>query len=201
MTKALAVHLLWLAACGTALAWARGDDAQKDKATSAHQPRVAPQTSRGREWEIVFADEITVDEYARQMDYFKLEIAAVSKNGKIEYISGASQRRPEKRLGHRASDYRLHIGWKKGTLHAADRKLLAKAGISSRDKELWHFVPVELQAQLVTLEREYGRRDASQIQRTRFEVRPKTKAEGYEFVVVEQDPPKPAESNSQAQPP
>lgn len=200
MLKALAVHLLWFAACGTALAAAPGDDARSDKAKSAHQPRGA-QTVSGREWEIVFADEITVDEYARQMDYFKMEIAAVSKNGKIEYISHASHRRPDKRLGHRASDYRLHIGWKKGTLHAADRKLLAKAGINSRDKELWHFVPVELQAQLATLERAFGRREPSQIQRTRFEVRPKAKGEGYEFVVVEQDPPKPSESNPQAERP
>src|SRR5262249_44794226 len=74
---------------------------------SAHKPR-------GAEWEIVFADEITVEEYARQMDYFKIEIGAVSKNGKIEIIAKVSQRKPEKRLANTETEYRLHIGWKMG---------------------------------------------------------------------------------------
>jgi hypothetical protein len=161
----------------------------KQPAKSAHQPR-------GGEWEVVFADDITVEEYARQLDYFKIEIAAVSKNGKIEYISNVSQRKPEKRLGHTTADYRLHIGWKKGQLHAADRKLLAKAGISSGDKELWHFFQTETQAQLATLERTYADRSPSEIKRTRFEIRPADKGDGYEFVVIEQDPPKPSQPES-----
>lgn len=171
---------------------------EKTPAKSAHQPRGELQTARGGEWEIVFADDITVEEYARQMDYFKIEIAAVSKNGKIETISKVSQRKPEKRVGHKTADYRLHIGWKTGQLQAADRKLLAKAGIASGDKELWHFFQTETQAHLAALERAYSNRPPSEITRTRFEVRPAAKGEGYEFVVIKQDPPKPGESQSTA---
>lgn len=166
--------------------------ADKQPAKSAHQPR-------GGEWEIVFADKITVEEYARQMDYFKIEIAAISKNGKIESISKVGQRKPEKRVGHTTADYRLHIGWKTGQLHAADRKLLAKAGIASGDKELWHFFSTETQARLAALERTYANRPPSEITRTRFEIRPAAKGDGYEFVVIEQDPPKPSESESTAE--
>ena len=186
MTRTSLVILFLLA-----VASAPPSRADKQPAKSAHQPR-------GVEWEIVFADEIMVEEYARQMDYFKIEIAAVSKNGKIESISKVSQRKPEKRAGHTTADYRLHIGWKTGQLHAADRKLLAKAGIASRDKELWHFFSTETQARLATLERAYANRAPSEIRRTRFEIRPATKGDGYEFVVVEQDPPKPSESESTA---
>lgn len=173
---------------------------EKGSAKSAHQPRGELQTTRGGEWEIVFADEITVEEYARQMDYFKIEIAAVSKNGKIEAISKVSQRKPEKRVGHTTADYRLHIGWKTGQLHAADRKLLAKAGIASANKELWHFFPTETQARLASLERAYANRPPGEIKRTRFEIRPAAKGDGYEFVVIEQDPPKPSESRATAAP-
>lgn len=171
---------------------------EKSPAKSAHQPRGELQTARGGEWEIFFDEEIMLEEYARQMDYFKIEIAAVSKNGKIEYISKVSQRKPEKRVGHTTADYRLHIGWKKGHLHAADRNLLAKAGIASADKELWHFFQTETQAQLAALERAYANRPPSEIKRTRFEVRPAAKGTGYEFVVIEQDPPKPSELESTA---
>ena len=101
-------------------------------------------------------------------------------------------------MGHTTTEYRLHIGWKTGQLHAADRKLLAKAGIASGDKELWHFFQAETQAHLASLERAYANRPPSEITRTRFEVRPAAKGEGYEFVVVEQDPPKPSESQSTA---
>jgi len=186
MTRAMLVLLFLLA-----IAAAPPARVKQSSPKSAHEPR-------GGEWEIVFADDITVEEYARQMDYFKIEIAAVSKNGKIEYISKVSQRKPEKRVGHTTADYRLHIGWKKGQLHAADRKLLAKAGISSADKELWHFLPTEIQAQLAALERAYASRLPSEITRTRFEVRPADKGQGYEFVVIEQDPPKSSQAESTA---
>lgn len=154
------------------------------------------QSARGGEWEILFPDDITIDQYAQQIDHFQIEIAAVSKSGKIEYISGVSQRKPEKRVGHRDADYRLHIGWKRGQLHAADRKLLAKAGIASADKELWHFFPTETQMLLAGLERSHAKRPAKEIKRTRFEVRPLGNGEGYEFVVVEQDPPGPGQPES-----
>ncbi len=186
MTRTLLAILFLLA-----VAAAPPTRVEKASPKSAHQPR-------GGEWEIVFADEITVEEYARQMDYFKIEIAAVSKNGKIETISKVSQRKPEKRVGHTTTDYRLHLGWKKGQLHAADRKLLAKAGIASGDKELWHFFQTETQARLAALERAYADRPPSEITRTRFEVRPAAEGDGYEFVVIEQDPPKPSESKSTA---
>jgi hypothetical protein len=174
--------------CLFAVAAAPPSRIDKGAGKSAHQ-------SRG-EWEIFFDEEITLEEYARQMDYFQIEIAAVSKNGKIEYISKVSQRKPEKRVGHTSAEYRLHIGWKKGPLHAADRKLLTRAGIASADKELWHFFEAKTQAQLAALERAYAGRPASEITRTQFEIRPVADGEGYEFVVTEQDPPKPIKSES-----
>ncbi len=165
---------------------------------SANVPRGATAPVVRPEWEIVFADGITTEEYAEQLDYFKIEIGAVSKNGKIEYISQVARRKPDKRVGNLATDYRLRIGWRKGSLHAADRRLLAKVGIASESKELWHFLPTETQVRMTALEHDYARREALDIRRTRFEIRAQTKGSGYEMTVVEQDPPKPTETKPSA---
>ncbi len=168
---------------------------------SANEPRTAQR--QRTEWEIAFEDEISAEEYARQLDFFKIEIGAVSKDGKIEYISNVSARKPHKRVGKSQSEYRLAIGWKKGTLYAADRRLLSKAGIASEKKELRHYFPTEVQAHLAELQRAYADRESADIRRTRFALRPKAKGDGYEFVVVEQDPPKagqPQASPSQNKP-
>jgi len=194
MTLRLTLSTICFLVCAVSLADESPRPAGADKARSANSPRSFSQSSPTTEWEIVFPDEITVEEYARQIDFFKIEIAAVSKNGKIEYLSQASGRKPEKRVGDRSADYRLHIGWKRGALQAADRKLLAKAGIGSQNKELWHFIPAPTQALMTDLERAYAGGETGEIRRTRFEVRPKAKGGGYDFVVVEQDPPRPADA-------
>jgi hypothetical protein len=146
-------------------------------------------STRRSEWEIVFEDGITIKQYAERLDYFKIEIGAVAKDGRVEYASNISARKPDKRLGDATKDYRWRTAWKKGKLSAADRALLTKAGINSRDKQLLHYFPDEIQARLAQLERAYGKRDPREIKRTRFEIRPQAKEPGFEFVVVEQDPP------------
>jgi hypothetical protein len=138
-------------------------------------------------WEVLFAEEISPEEYARQLDFFKIEIAAVSKNNKIEYISKLSGRKPEKRVGRREEDARVYVGWKSGTLEAVDRKLFAKARINSQRKEILHFIPAESQALMEEAQRSYADRQPDEIERTRFEIHPRESG-GYEFVVVEQDP-------------
>ncbi|MBI3837612.1 MAG: hypothetical protein HY288_06730 [Planctomycetia bacterium] len=188
MKRFLIQWAIWLCACEAALG-STPDDPSK----SAHSPR--GQDAKV-EWEILFEEGITAEEYAKQLDYFKIEVGAISKKGKIEYISKVANPKPERRIGQKTTDYRMSIGWKTGTLHAADRKLLAKAGINSEGKELWHFFPTEVQVQLGALQRSYAKRDPSEIKRTRFQIRPKEQGGGYEFVVVEQDPPKPTDSQS-----
>jgi hypothetical protein len=140
-------------------------------------------------WEILFADETTAEEYARQLEYFKIEVAAVSADGRVEYISRLTDRKPLKHVGKRSDDPRRYLGWKAGKLHAVDRRLLSKAGITTNRKELTHYIPAETQAVMEQLERAYGNREPSEIRRTRFAIRPVAGGR-YEFFVVEQDPPR-----------
>jgi hypothetical protein len=109
----------------------------------------------------------------------------------VDYISQLASPRPAKRIGERAADPRLRIGWKSGTLHAVDRRLLRKAGIASNDKELTHYFSPELQKQLEQLELDYAKHDVREIELTRFQIRRRDNEEGYEFVVIDQKPPKP----------
>ncbi|HEX3725168.1 MAG TPA: hypothetical protein VHV08_02955 [Pirellulales bacterium] len=147
-------------------------------------------------WEIAFEDDISMEEYAHQLDFFNIEIGAVSKAGKIEYVSKLSNLKPQKRLGDSQHEHRLAIGWTKGNLHVVDRKLLSRAGVSSNHKDLLHYFPTALQANLATLERSYCQGDPHAIRRTRFSIRTKSQGEGYEFVVVEQDPPLPTSTTA-----
>lgn len=154
---------------------------------ASRAPRGTIPAALRAEWEVSFPEEISVVEYARRLDYFGIEISAVSPNGKIEYISNSGQQKPDKRVGQLVDDPRLYIGWRRGELVAADRKLLAKAGINAKGKQLWHFFPEETQRLMATLERAHAKRDPTRIKRTRFELRRKPNGDGYEFVVAEQE--------------
>lgn len=164
----------------------------------AVEPRIQRRAERP-EWEIRFADNLDLAEYARQLDFFKIEIGATAKSGRTEYIREVTRTKPPKHVGQLDDDDRVRVKWLRGTLHAADRKLLAKAGINSQSKELWHFLPPDVRATLDQLERDYAGLSPGEVRRTCYLVRAKQRAAGYEFVVIEQDPPQPDAAKSGAQ--
>ncbi len=138
-------------------------------------------------WEIVFGDDISVDEYARQLDYFGIELGVVNKAGQVQYASHFADKRPQRRTGDRELDKRLCVTWKWGTLATADRKLLTKAGINAQDRELLHFYPTSIAADMAKLERTFANHDLADIKLTRFKLQHRKGAEsGYELVVLEQ---------------
>ncbi len=155
-----------------------------DASEVEHQPQ----------WELAFDEFIATDEYAAVLDYFKIEVAAIATDGKVEYISNLRKRKPELRFGELATDPRLWIGWRRGTLEAIDRQLLARAGVNVKNKRVAHFFPELLRKRLAIIERAYAQRDRSLIKRTRFRIVPNAAGDGYEFVVVQQDPPRSAKT-------
>ncbi|MGC3970948.1 MAG: hypothetical protein QM775_27535 [Pirellulales bacterium] len=48
--------------------------------------------SRGERWEIGFTPGISLEEYRRQLDYFKIELAAVNSGGRVEYVATSPPR-------------------------------------------------------------------------------------------------------------
>ena len=194
------------------------DNAPAEKPGDSSSYDLEPRSS---EWEVLFEEGITADEYAKQLDYFGIELGAVAKDGKIQYAAQLSRTRPERRNGLKKDEKRVTIEWKRGTLEALDRKLLTKVGINTQGKKLAHFYSLDAQRQLARLERDFEDRPAAEIKRTRFSVRPLEKTAGpsansasgvaksksvvdkssgqtpgYEFYVVEQEPVADSKSRS-----
>jgi hypothetical protein len=175
-------------ALGWLALWAAPVAAWQKDAGSAFTPR--DPNLIALPWEITFADGLDAEEYARQLDYFKIEIAAVARDGTVDYIWNLAKSRPDRRTGKQLDDDRLRIGWKTGTLANVDARLLRKAGVTIKGKELLHFFPDAVQDELQKLEQQYAGRKREEIRRTLFRIRPAKKQGHYHFEVVEQVPPK-----------
>lgn len=134
-------------------------------------------------WEISFGDGNTLDVYARELDYFKIELGVYGP-GRVTYAKSLSKPKPDVYTGASKDDKRLYMTWKQGKLKEADRELMAKAGIPAAGKVVLQFYPDETEQTLLQLEQAFKGRDASQIRKTRFRVRPKGR--DYEFYVLDQ---------------
>ncbi len=139
---------------------------------------------RYKRWVILY-EAGSLEEYARQLDFFKIELAAVSQ-GKVEYANSFSQSRPRRRVvGRNAQENRLYMSWTEGSLKKFDLQLLRKAGINPQGKIVLQFYPPEVEAQLAQLEVAYRGHQPKQIRRTYFKVQ--RNGSGYRFVVVDQE--------------
>lgn len=146
-------------------------------------------TGRGRRgssrnWEVQFIKGNTLETYARQLDFFKIELGVLRPGGKIEYANNLSARRPQVRSGATAEEKRYYLTWRRGELQEADRDLLRKAGIEAGRDQIFKFLPPPVEAALVGLERtQAGGRD-DKIRMTRFGLLPE--GDGYKFYVMRQ---------------
>ncbi len=135
-------------------------------------------------WYVRFGSLSGVDEYAKQLDYFGIELGVVL-DGKLIYISKLATARPVSRTVAGGKDEgRLYFTWQGGNRKQADVQLFRKAGIDVGNAPLLHFYPKPTEDALAQLEFKYRNRRAAEIRRTFFEVIP-SKA-GYDFEVVRQ---------------
>jgi hypothetical protein len=135
-------------------------------------------------WFVRFGSASGPDEYAKQLDYFGIELGTVL-NGKLTYISKLSNGVPAVRTVAQGKDEtRLYFTWQGGARKAQDVTLFRKAGIDVGNAPLLHFYPKATEDALAQLEYLYRKRKASEIRRTFFEVVPAKS--GYNFEVVRQ---------------
>ncbi len=141
---------------------------------------------REQRWYVRFDSQVSLDEYAKQLDFFQIELGALLADGRLGIISQMSQNKPPVRYIARGSDeQRLFMTWQGGERRFADVQLFAKAGITvPGDAPLFQFYPKNVEAQLATLERDYRNRTAREIKRTYFVVIPQ--GGGYAFQVIRQ---------------
>ena len=126
-----------------------------------------------------------IEEYARQLDALKVELAAVTGPDQLTYISNLSSAEPTKRFGSGQSDGRLYFLWQGRGRKTEDLALLKKAGIDVGDGVVLQFYPKGVEDQLAQLEVRYRGRQPGEIRVTRFSVVPK--GDGYGFQVLAQE--------------
>lgn len=136
-------------------------------------------------WFIKFASESSLDEYARQLDYFRVELGVLQPDGRLVYVTNLSQATPARREVPTARDeQRLYFTWQGGERQDADIKLLAKAGVQVGAGRILHFYIPETENRLAVVERNYANRKAKEIRRTYFAV--VKQGGGYAFEVTRQ---------------
>lgn len=134
-------------------------------------------------WEIVFAEGSTLEEYARQLDFFGVELGFV-RDEQVQYATNLAQEKPTTHSGPQQAEQRLPMSWRDGALATADRRLILQAGLDPRSQPIIQFYPEETVTKLATLEANHQGRDASEIRKTVFGVRPS--GNGYEFFIISQ---------------
>jgi len=137
-----------------------------------------------RRWEIFFDRGHTIETYARQLDFFGIELGILLPGNQVQYVSGFSQPRPRVRVGPADAEKRFYLTWQRGDLQQADRELLARAGIDPGNRLILKFLPPEVEAKLAALERAYASGRADQISSTRFGIR--REGNGFAFYVISQ---------------
>ena len=140
---------------------------------------------RDQRWFIKFNDS-SVDEYAKQLDFFKIELGALFlQDGRLIMIKNLSGRTPAKRvLRTGKGEERLYMTWRGGKRKDADIALFKKAGEDATGARLMHFYDPETEELLARTEIAYRNRKPTEIRRTYFNVR--KDGAGYKFVVTSQ---------------
>jgi hypothetical protein len=138
------------------------------------------------DWEVRF-NATTIELYAAQLDFFGIELGAIGGGIKtVDYASGLSQPKPKTRSAPGDAEKRRYLVWRKGPLAAADKSLLAKAGIETTGRIILQFLPDPLEREMATMEAVYAKnKKLNEIRRTAFGV--KSNGNQYSFFVAEQD--------------
>lgn len=139
---------------------------------------------REMRWIIRYGDFQTSAEYANQLDFFGVELGAIT-GGQLAYVSKLSTAAPQvRRVPSGQDEKRLYMTWRGGDRRKADLELLQKGGVDAGNGMLFQFYPKDVEENLAQLEFAYRKRKASEIRKTYFVVQKAGK--GYDFAVTQQ---------------
>jgi hypothetical protein len=141
--------------------------------------------ARRRRWEIYYEAGTSLDEYARRLDFFGIELAAVSGDGSATYARDLSKPVATIDRARPGPERRLTMTWQAGSpRRETDRKLLEKVGVETLGHTLVQCLPAELESKLERLEYDFAKRTPDRVEHTRFAIR--AAGQGYEMYVAEQ---------------
>lgn len=127
---------------------------------------------REKRWLVRFGNDASVDEYAKQLDYFSIELGIITADGKLIFASKLSDPVPTTReVTSGDGEDRLFFQWEGGPRRIADRQLFAKAGVNPGRSPILHFYSKQTENQLAQLEYKASDGvDVKKIRRTFFDV-------------------------------
>jgi len=141
---------------------------------------------RDQRWYVNFANEGSLEFYAKQLDWFGIELGALMDDHSIVYISALSTGKPAvRRAASGEGEKRLFFTWQGGKRRQADVELFGKAGIPiGPETIIFHFYPRDTENTLAIRERDFRNRPVRQIRRTFFRVIPN--GDSFDFEVTRQ---------------
>ncbi len=139
-----------------------------------------------RHWEVMFQKGNTLDLYARQLDFFHIELGVVMPDNRIIYASNLSKAKPDRKeiTNPSVNEKRYYLTWRSGALQQADEELLARAGIDTEGHLILKFLPPDTERLLADLEKNFRGKSPKDINKTRFGVQ--AVGDGFQFYVIEQ---------------
>lgn len=141
-------------------------------------------SGRARRWEVRFMEGNTLESYARQLEFFGIELGVLLPDNKVQLVYNLTKPRPDVRVGAADQEKRYYLTWRSGALEEADRELLRRAGINPQGKLILKFIPPDLEAQLLEMERARAGNNYNRIRTTFFGVAPE--GSGYKFYIIDQ---------------
>lgn len=139
---------------------------------------------REQRWFVQFADQSSIKIYAAQLDFFKIELAALFPDGKISYVSNLSGTPTVRTANSGAGEKRMYMTWQGGSRKLADMELLKSAGIDPTNAVVMQFYAPETEQMMAQLEQDYAGRKPSEIRRTYYSIEPD--GGGFQFFVKRQ---------------
>jgi hypothetical protein len=143
-------------------------------------------TKREQRWIVEFADKGDLKSYARQLDFFKIELGCAFRDGRIYYVKNMGTSPVVREAKLNSDDKRLYMNWQGGSDRMkADLDLLAQAKVPDpASGTVLHFYDPATEQTMATVEKAYSGKPIEQIRRTYFQVR--SAGAGYEFFVTDQ---------------
>jgi len=138
-----------------------------------------------RHWEVMFS-KATLDVYARQLDFFGIELGILQPDNKIIYAYNLAKPKPDTKIiaNPAVNERRYYLTWRNGEMQQADRDLFAKAGVEVGDRLILKFLPQKIELELMGLEKAFNNLTPKDIKKTRFGVQ--VDGSGFKFYVLEQ---------------
>lgn len=154
---------------------------------TGHGTGIGPGSGTGgrpRHWELRFPRDNSLEAYAKQLDFFGIQLGVLLPGNKVQYAYNLSKSQPDQRTGAANQEKRYYLTWRRGELEQADRELLARAKVDYQNRLILKFLPVEIEKQLWSLEKARAGDGSAGVPTTVFGIQPE--GNGYSFYVIEQ---------------